>query len=182
MNASQRIVIAAISKRQFHRATVFLAEGEGIFGKLNPWAKKEQPQPVTPAQHTSEEPKVTFNVKYEEDDDFISWKRDDILTDVAELESTVRSVILKYVQGANETNWNNLPLTDYNTKFKILKESMKQTGKEVPNYELNGFETTKDVLEFFRTEKALAKKVTVLDYFEENRKFLPNNLTFAPAK
>ncbi|KAI8638266.1 hypothetical protein BD408DRAFT_477744 [Parasitella parasitica] len=182
MFACQRIVVSAISKRQFHTAPAILAEGEGLFGKLNPWAKKVQPQLVTPAQLTSEEPKVTFNVKYEEEDDIVSWKRNDILTDTAELESTVKSVILQYVQGANETNWDNLPVTDDNTKFQILKESMKQTGKEVPNYELNGFESTKDVLNFFKSEKALAKKVTVLDYFEENRQSLPNNLTLAPAK
>jgi hypothetical protein len=47
---------------------------------------------------------------------------------------------------------------------------------------LDGFETTKDVLDFFKSEKALAEKVTVLDYFEENRESLPSNLTFAPKQ
>jgi len=73
MFACQRIAISAISKRQFHTVPAMMAESEGLFGKLNPWAKKEQPQqPVTPAQHTSEEPKVTFNVKYEDEDDIVS--------------------------------------------------------------------------------------------------------------
>jgi hypothetical protein len=50
---------------------------------------------------------------------FVSWKRTDILTDAAELESTVKSVILQHVQGANETNWKDLPVSDINTKFQV---------------------------------------------------------------
>lgn len=73
MFACQRIAASSISKRQFHTIPAMLAESEGLFGKLNPWAKKEQPQQqVTPAQHTSEEAKVTFNVKYEDEDDIVS--------------------------------------------------------------------------------------------------------------
>lgn len=185
MFACQRIAISAVSRRQFHTVPAMMAESEGLFGKLNPWAKKEQTQQqqqVTPAQHTSEEPKVTFNVKYEDEDDIVSWKRTDILTDAAELESTVKSVILQHVQGATETNWKELPVNDSKTKFQIVKESIKQTGKEVPNYELNSFETTKDILDYFKSEKALAKKVTIADYFEEHRESLPSNLTFAPRE
>lgn len=74
MFACQRIAISAVSRRQFHTVPAMMAESEGLFGKLNPWAKKEQPQQpqVTPAQHTSEDPKVTFNVKYEDEDDIVS--------------------------------------------------------------------------------------------------------------
>lgn len=120
MFACQRIAFAA--KRQLHTAPAILAESEGLFGKFNPWAKKNKTETVaTPAQHTSEEtPKVTFNVKYEEEDDFVSWKRTDVLTDHAEIETTVKSVILQHVAGANETNWTDLPIQDLDTKFKVL--------------------------------------------------------------
>lgn len=120
MLACQRIAFAA--KRQIHTAPAILAESEGLFGKFNPWANKTKTDTVTPAQHTNEETKVTFNVKYEEEDDIVSWKRTNVLTDPTEIESTVKSVILEHVSGATETNWNELPIQDLETKFKVKKK------------------------------------------------------------
>jgi hypothetical protein len=59
---------------------------------------------------------------------------------------------------------------------------MKETGKEVPNYELNQIETTNDVLAYFQREERLVEKVTIEDYFQENTDSLPANLTFAPRE
>lgn len=73
MFACRRVIATAITKRRFHTAPAILAENDGLFGKFNPWAKKEQSQPEpTPAQRTSEAPKVTFNVKYEEEEEIVS--------------------------------------------------------------------------------------------------------------
>ncbi|KAI8067411.1 hypothetical protein BDF21DRAFT_466151 [Thamnidium elegans] len=181
MLACQRIAFAA--KRQIHTAPAILAESEGLFGKFNPWANKPKTDTVTPAQHTNEETKVTFNVKYQEEDDIVSWKRTDVLTDPSEIESTVKSVILQHVSGANETNWNELPIQDLDTKFKVLKFSMKETGKEVPNYELNNLQTTNDVLQYFKEGRGLAiEDTTVQSYLEQNRESLPKNLTFIPRE
>ncbi|KAI9486793.1 MAG: hypothetical protein EXX96DRAFT_55040 [Benjaminiella poitrasii] len=174
-----------IAQRQFHTAPIICAKSEGgLFDKLNPWAKKEttQPQETTPAQHTSEEPhKVTFNVRYEEPENIVSWKRNDILKDQNEIESTVKSVILQNVNGATEANWKELGLEDLNTKFQVIKESMKQTGKEVPNYELNKMSNTKDILEYFKSDRPLNQSsANVQEYFEQNRESLPSNIKFVP--
>jgi hypothetical protein len=74
MFACQRIAITQIAKRSFYTAPAILAESEGLFGKLNPWAKKQQQQPeVTPAQHTNQDtPQVTFNVKYQDAEEVVS--------------------------------------------------------------------------------------------------------------
>lgn len=124
MLACQRIARATLTKsRQFHTLPAVLAEEGGLFGKLNPWAKKQQTQQeqqVTPAQHTSNEQQtVTFNVKYQDADEVTSWKRKDVLENVQEIESTVKSVILQHVEGATEQNWDNLPLDNLETKFKV---------------------------------------------------------------
>lgn len=58
---------------RIHISSVQLAGGEsGLFGKLNPWAKKQSKESVTPAQSTTEEPVVTFDVKYETKEEFVS--------------------------------------------------------------------------------------------------------------
>lgn len=186
MFACQRLVLST-TKRQFHTLPAIAAESEGLFGKFNPWAnknKQQDQQVVSPAQHTSAEPsKVTFNVKYQEADDVVSWKRKEVLEDQVEIDSALKSVILVQVQGATETNWNDLPIQDANTKFNVLKEAIKETGKEVPNYELNTLSSTKKVLEYFKTGGPLsAQKVTVRSYFEENNESLPKNLTFVPRE
>lgn len=191
MFACQRLALAITAKRQFHTLPAIAAESEGLFGKFNPWAnknKQQQQSEVAPAQPTSaasvQQPsKVTFNVKYQEADDVVSWKRKDVLEDQAELESTLKSVILAQVKGATETNWNNVAIDNVDTKFKLLKEAIKETGKEVPNYELNNLSSTKQVLEYFKTGGlAQKKKTTVRSYFEENSESLPKNLTFVPRE
>jgi hypothetical protein len=73
MFACQRIATTLIAKRSFYTAPAILAESEGLFGKLNPWAKKQQQPEVTPAQHTSQDtPQVTFNVKYQDAEEIVS--------------------------------------------------------------------------------------------------------------
>lgn len=187
MFACQRLALAT-TKRQFHTLPAIAAESEGLFGKFNPWANKnkQQAEPVAaPAQPTSgsaQPTKVTFNVKYQEADDVVSWKRKDVLENQAEIESTLKSVILAQVEGATETNWNNVAIDNVDTKFKLLKEAIKETGKEVPNYELNNLSSTKQVLEFFKTGGLAQKKTTVRSYFEENSESLPKNLTFVPRE
>lgn len=58
---------------RIHISSVQLAGNEsGLFGKLNPWAKKQSKESVTPAQPTTEEPVVTFDVKYETKEEFVS--------------------------------------------------------------------------------------------------------------
>ncbi|KAI8092411.1 uncharacterized protein B0P05DRAFT_226750 [Gilbertella persicaria] len=175
-----RRLLSLTNKRYIHTTPAVLAESDGLFGKLNPWAKKEQPQTVTPAQHTNEEvvAPVTFDVKYEEAEEITSWKRSDVLTNEQEIESTLKSVILQHLQNANETNWKELPFEDSHIKFQILKESIKQTGKEVPNYQLSQLETTGHVLEFFKHTQVQTHS-TIEDYFLSNKDSLPTNLTFA---
>lgn len=60
---------------------------------------------------------------------------------------------------------------------------MKETGKEVPNYELNNLQTTKDVLQYFKEGRGSAiEDATVQTYLEQNRDSLPKNLTFIPRE
>lgn len=119
MFACQRIALTA-TKRQFHTIPAILAESEGLFGKFNPWANKTKTEEVTPAQHTNQDV-TTFNVKYQDADDIVSWKRSEVLTNHEEIESTVKSVILQHLEGANETNWKDLSIDDLSTKFKVKK-------------------------------------------------------------
>ncbi|KAI8368955.1 hypothetical protein BD560DRAFT_330526 [Blakeslea trispora] len=156
-----------------HTTRPILAESDGLFGKMNPWAKKEPIQAVTPAQPTAEETPVTFNVDYETEK-IVSWKREEVMTDVQTIESTVQSVIQHHVPQATES-W---PLDDHRIKFQILKDSMQQTGKEVPNYQLDRLKTTQDVLNFFKGTMDQKKPLTVKSFFEENEDKLPSNLTF----
>ncbi|OBZ83455.1 hypothetical protein A0J61_08497 [Choanephora cucurbitarum] len=168
-----RRIFALASTRYIHTTRAMMAESDGLFGKINPWAKKEQ-TPVQPTT-TEEETKVTFNVDYEDAEEIISWKRSDVLTDVDAIETTVKSVIQHHLPQATETS---LPLDDLNIKFQILKDSMQQTGKEVPNYQLNQLKTTQDILEFFKGSFD-QKELTVETFFEEHKDTLPSNLTFA---
>ncbi|KAI7902329.1 uncharacterized protein BX663DRAFT_435600 [Cokeromyces recurvatus] len=189
MFACQRTLFNITIRKQFHTASIICAKNEGgLLGKLNPWAKKEAQQEVTPAQNTSDDvpkmtvddsTKVTFNVQYEEPEDIISWKKTDMMKDPTEIETTVKTIILQHVQGATEANWNELSIQDLNTKFQIIKESIKQTGKEVPNHELNKLKSTKDVIEFFKTEHSKVKDVQ--DYLLEQES-LPPNIKFIPKQ
>ncbi|CEI86610.1 hypothetical protein RMCBS344292_01044 [Rhizopus microsporus] len=164
---------------RIHISSVQLAGSEsGLFGKLNPWAKKQNKESVTPAQPTAEEPVVTFDVKYETKEEFVSWKRKEVLKDEKEIEGIVRSAVLEHVADANDQSWNQVALTDLDTKFKILKESMKQTGKEVPNYKLNEIETTQDVVAALLDNTKQEESKTIKDILTEKQEELPSNITF----
>ncbi|KAI8878475.1 hypothetical protein K501DRAFT_336728 [Backusella circina FSU 941] len=163
---------------KFHSGAAVAAENSGLFGKLNPWAKKEQEEVVTPAQHTDTQ--VTFNVRYQEEEAIESWKASQVMTDKSEIESVVKSAILQHVQDANETNWKDVATLDLDTKFKVLKESIKQTGKEVPNYQLDALKTSSDILDYFKNGEPVIKVGTVEEFFQDNETTLPKNLTFVP--
>ncbi|EIE83192.1 hypothetical protein G6F46_003051 [Rhizopus delemar] len=188
MFACQKRVIVSQFRglSRFHSSSIQLAGSDsGLFGKFNPWAKnndKKEEIPVTPAQHTSEEPIVTFNVKYEDKEEFVSWKNKETIKDHEQIESTIKSIVLQHVNNAGEVNWKDLSLKDLNTKFHILKESMKQIGKEIPNYELNQIETTQDVLKAFTKNETSIENMTVYDYLEKNNESLPSNLKFVPRE
>lgn len=163
---------------RFHTSAVPLADA-GLFGKFNPWAKEEKKEEVvTPAQHTSEEHPVTFNVKYEDKEEFVSWKNKEIIKDQEQIESTIKSIVLEHTK--DETNWKEFSLSDSNIKFQITKESMKQIGREIPNYELNDIETVKDVLDsFVKVNEIRVEDMKISDYLENNDS-LPGNLKFVP--
>lgn len=118
MLACQRIAFTA-TKRHFHTVPAISA-AEGLFGKFNPWANKtkSEEEVVAPAQPTHQDV-TTFNVKYQDAEEIVSWKRTDVLTNHEEIESTVKSVILQHLEGATETNWKDLSIDDLNTKFKV---------------------------------------------------------------
>ncbi|KAI8372085.1 hypothetical protein EDC96DRAFT_78939 [Choanephora cucurbitarum] len=65
-----RRIFALASTRYIHTTRAMMAESDGLFGKINPWAKKEQ-TPVQPTT-TEEETKVTFNVDYEDAEEIVS--------------------------------------------------------------------------------------------------------------
>lgn len=178
MLACRRLLAIKPATASIHTVATLSVAGEGFFGKLNPWATKKTEE-STPAEHTDPTTPVTFNVKYEEQKEAISWKKTSV-TDKEEVEKTLKSIVLQ-LEGATETNWQQLPLNDIDTKFKLLKESMKELGREIPNYQLNQLETTQDVLDYFQTEES-PKQSNIEVFFEENADSLPKNITFIPRE
>jgi hypothetical protein len=61
-----------------------------------------------------------------------------------------------------------------------LKESIKQTGREVPNYQLDALKTGSDILDYFKNGETVVKSGTVEEFFQDNEETLPKNLTFVP--
>ncbi|KAI8967919.1 hypothetical protein BDF20DRAFT_917169 [Mycotypha africana] len=196
MFATQRlrsIAASPILKRQLHSSSYVMASEskQGLFSKLNPWASKTDTtvsESVATPVNSPEDDKVTFRVDYEEEEkeSIKPWLNEAQLTDKAEIEAKVKSVILERIQEATETNWKGLPFKTLTAKFKVIKDAIKETGIDVPNYKLNELNTTDDILYYFTEEKDIiltAKKQqneTIKDFFEENRESLPSNMVFVP--
>ncbi|KAI8381095.1 uncharacterized protein BYT42DRAFT_565221 [Radiomyces spectabilis] len=180
------VIRASLYKRTaaFHTVSITLAEREGLFGKFNPWAKKpaSTPEAATAPSNTESIDPVTFDVKYHDDQEIVSWKNADIMTDPESIHSTVRTIVLEHNKNATDADWKSLSLKDLDVKYKIVKESMKQIGKEVPNLELNNMQTVEDMLAFFQRPEDKVATSSIEAFFQDNADTLPSNLTFAPRE
>ncbi|KAL1926953.1 hypothetical protein VTP01DRAFT_5283 [Rhizomucor pusillus] len=154
----------------------------GGFSRFNPWAKKPtESQP--PTEQTSTIPPSKFQVKFYEDEDEIqSWKAKEVVRDPEALKSTVRSIVLENISGLNENNWSQAELNQEDVKFKIVKESIKQVGKEVSNRQLNNIRTVDDLLAHFLAKDEQELNPTVERFFQQKANELPPNLVFEPYK
>ncbi|KAI8338560.1 hypothetical protein BC941DRAFT_469665 [Chlamydoabsidia padenii] len=175
--------------RQLHVSALCLAENNGVFGRFNPWAKKTpESNTTTTTEGTNENTpiesigNVTFDVAYHDDQKFSSWKNTNVIEDINEIQSSIRSIVSEHIQGLSDANWKEASLKDANLKFKVVKESIKQTGKEVPNLELTNITTVNDLLEFYGRVPDVSQ-TSVEKFFMENADTLPSNLTFeVPTK
>ncbi|KAF7727799.1 hypothetical protein EC973_007030 [Apophysomyces ossiformis] len=184
MFLAKQIVRVDLYKRTLYTSSTALSEGQGVFGRLNPWAKKTPTQQSEPAvaNSSAEIDAVSFNVKYEEDEDeVVSWKNDNVIENAEEIESIVRNVVLENVQGANESSWKNVGLTDATVKFKVVKESIKLIGRDLPNATLNNVTSAADLLTYFQGKDERFPE-SVEQFFADNAESLPKNMTFEPRK
>ncbi|KAI8974747.1 hypothetical protein BDB01DRAFT_806348 [Pilobolus umbonatus] len=153
--------------RSLHTSAT-LSSDTGFFGKLNPWATKEKVPEVTPAQTTA----VTFDVKFEEEKPVISsWKNETVIGDPQEIASTVQSIVLSHT---TTEDWQHYAFPTLDMKFKVLKETMRQLGRDIPDHQLNSMDTIQDVLRFYQSSPPAP--TTVSSFFEHHA--VPSNMTF----
>ncbi|KAG0163963.1 hypothetical protein DFQ30_010703 [Apophysomyces sp. BC1015] len=184
MFLAKQAIRVDLYKRTFYTTSVALAEGDSVFGRFNPWAKKT---PATPEPAVATTPadtdNVTFNVKYEEEEEeeIASWKNKVVLDNAEEIQSIIRNAVLEHVEGANESSWKEAELSDAAIKFKVVKESIKQIGREVPNATLNNVTSAADLLTYFQgKDERLTPSIE--HFFAENADSLPKNMTFEARK
>ncbi|KAI9025925.1 hypothetical protein CLU79DRAFT_743768 [Phycomyces nitens] len=172
------------ARAAIHTSAFAGAESAGMFGRFNPWAKKPEPTVAPASVETVEAVEATvFDVKYADDDEeqVVSWKSTNVIRDPEEIKSTVRDIVMEHISGAQQTNWENCALEDVETKFKVIKESIQKTGKEVPNMELNQIKTVGDLLDYYkRSEEDVIASASIEKFFEDNE--LPANMTFEAKK
>ncbi|KAL0089381.1 hypothetical protein J3Q64DRAFT_1397803 [Phycomyces blakesleeanus] len=171
------------ARAAFHTSAFAGAERAGVFGRFNPWAKKPEPEVVTPTSVETNE-NLVLDVKYDDgEEEIVSWKSTNIIRDSEEIKSVVRDIVLENISGTHEVNWESAALEDVETKFKIVKESIKKTGKEVPNMELNQIKTVGDLLDYYkRSEEEVIAASSIEKFFEDNQTELPMNMTFETRK
>ncbi|CDH60355.1 hypothetical protein RO3G_07897 [Lichtheimia corymbifera JMRC:FSU:9682] len=181
MFACRRIVHLS---RNLHTSTPVAAGG---FSRFNPWAKKpesQEPATTTPVNNANADaPAAAFDVTYYDDEpDTLSWRNKEIIQDQDKVQSIVKSIVLESVNGSDENNWKATRLDAADVKFKVVKESIAQLGKEVSNLQLNNMQTVSDVLDHFLRKDDATKKSSVQQFFEDNADTLPSNLVFRSNK
>ncbi|KAI8097748.1 uncharacterized protein BX664DRAFT_383985 [Halteromyces radiatus] len=173
--------------RPFHTSSLTLSENNGMFGRFNPWAKKttktsDSTTTTTATTATTESiGNVTFDVDYQDEHEFSSWKNTQVMEDINDIHSSIHTIVSEHIKGLNETNWQDASLNDTDIKFKVVKESIKQIGKEIPNLDLNNITTVKDLLAFYERKPDLSE-TSVEKFFIENQSSLPPNMTFVDNK
>ncbi|CAO3634714.1 unnamed protein product [Cunninghamella blakesleeana] len=173
------------SLRYIHTTSLRLADNNtGVFSQFNPWAKKEndtQKPTTTSEQNTTSTAtetisNVTFDVEFADSQEVEFWKSTIILTDPEQIETSVQAAVIEHVKGATDINWKNVSLNDdMDIKFKVIKDSMKHVGKEVPNLDLNNISTVNDLVDFFQ-RKPTIHQTTIEQFFDDNKSSLPQNL------
>lgn len=132
-----------------------------------------------------------------------SWKATEPVRDPEALTSSVRSIVLENISGLDENNWEQAELNQDDVKFKvssldmcyvlkkvysrtcvikIVKECIKQVGKEVSNRQLNNIRTAEDLLAHFLAKDEEELNPTVERFFQQHASELPPNLVFEPHK
>ncbi|KAG2218089.1 hypothetical protein INT45_000012 [Circinella minor] len=165
--------------RSFHTSPVRAASG---FSRFNPWAKQST-VPPTPTQSTTEQskPEISLNVNhYEEEVESLSWLNQSEQS-VEDIQKTVQNIVIDNVSDVTESSWQDVRFDSADTKFKVIKESIKQTGKEVSNVELTNIQTGADLLAHFTKSKESVSSSplgSVRRFFNDNADSLPPNLVF----
>lgn len=111
---------------------------------------------------------------------FDSWKSTTLMNDAEQVEKCLKEIVQKHFKDGSESNWSDISLADTNVKFNVIKDAIVETGKDVPNAELNNIKTVSDALEFF-SRKAVAledKRGAVQRFFEDDIEELPSNIAF----
>lgn len=111
---------------------------------------------------------------------FNSWKSTTLMNDAEQVEKCLKEIVQKHFKDASESNWSDISLADANVKFNVIKDAIVETGKDVPNAELNNIKTVSDALAFF-SRKAVAledKRGDVQRFFEDDVEELPSNIAF----
>ncbi|CAM0140343.1 hypothetical protein VKS41_007028 [Umbelopsis sp. WA50703] len=148
----------------------------------NPFAKKQEQEqkPDQPLQDAVNKVDLDFTVDYEDKLDIPSWKNATIVNDVEQVQSILKQIVQKHIQDAGDSNWSEASLADVKVKFNVIKDAIVETGKDVPNAELNNIETVSDALAFFSRKSVLPDDArdSVQRYLEDDVEELPSNLSF----
>jgi capsid portal protein len=96
------------------------------------------------------------------------------------VQSILKQIVQKHIQDAGDSNWSEASLADVKVKFNVIKDAIVETGKDVPNAELNNIETVSDALAFFSRKSVLPDDArdSVQRYLEDDVEELPSNLSF----
>ncbi|RUS16277.1 hypothetical protein BC937DRAFT_91417 [Endogone sp. FLAS-F59071] len=123
---------------------------------------------------------ITFDTGFE-DKEFAQ-----IALDPEKVRGAVREAVLAHVSDAGatdstESTWTRIELADPSLKFKILKDAVTKTGRDIPNLTLNNITTVQDALDFFLSKREPRKGAVVKEFFEENENEIPPNVQFLPS-
>ncbi|ORX48739.1 hypothetical protein DM01DRAFT_1338391 [Hesseltinella vesiculosa] len=172
------------SQRYVQTSSAVLSEQGGMFSRLNPWAKGSQQQDQQQQQQPTEAvANATFDVDFQDKPSFESWRSQDAsITDDEQIKSTIEAIVVNIIPDASASNFQQASLQNVDTKFKVVKETIQQIGKEVPNMTLNNIDTVQDLIDYFQT-KPTVDDVSVQQFFTQQADSLPANLRFElPAK
>ncbi|KAI8059560.1 hypothetical protein BC940DRAFT_313400 [Gongronella butleri] len=178
-----RPLLLGQSRRFLQTSTMVCADKGGVFSRFNPWAKQQQQQSDASDQPQSTEVvgNATFDVAFQDKETFASWKTNEIVSDDEQIQSIIQSIVIEHIPGTSQADYQQASLQNVDTKFKVVKDSIKQLGKEVPNASLHSISTVQDLISFFQQKPSL-EATSVEQFFTQQAESLPSNLRFELSK
>ncbi|KAG0231438.1 hypothetical protein BGW42_000265 [Actinomortierella wolfii] len=182
--------LTAIPARSLHSSAAVVAEEKrGLFSRLNPFAKKSEPEQSQQKEESAPAQSLEVEIKDKEYYAPPSWKGEYKDLTEKELADAVRTAAAT-VLDTPITKLRKVDISQPAIKFKVLKACMVETGHEIPNKDLNEINTLRDVVHVLHRNSVAAKEAinpkghAVAEWFarQQEQNNLPDNVVFIPYK